>query len=83
MSVKQEAEIRQTQAGRPAYKFQLQTDATIHRHLEKIGASMRRSARNGQNPRPTGLGEAGRPHFAASRAQLRGEATSTDPLAYT
>ena len=36
MSVKREAEMGQTQAGRPAYNFQRQTDATIHRHLEKI-----------------------------------------------
>ena len=41
MSVKREAEMGQTQAGRPrrgrpAYNFQLQTDTTIHRHLEKI-----------------------------------------------
>ena len=41
MLVKREAEMCQTQAGqprrgRPAYKYQLQTDATIHRHLEKI-----------------------------------------------
>ena len=41
MSVKREAEMGQTQAGRPrrvqpTYNFQFQTDATIHRHLEKI-----------------------------------------------
>ena len=41
MSVKQEAEMCQTQAGRPrggrpAYQRQLQTDATLHRHLDKI-----------------------------------------------
>jgi hypothetical protein len=35
MSVKQEAKTYQTQAGRPA-KVLLKTDATIHRHLEKI-----------------------------------------------
>ena len=41
MLVKREAEMCQTQAGRPrrgwpANKYQLQTDTTIHRHLEKI-----------------------------------------------
>ena len=77
MSVKQEAEIRQTQAGRPAYKFQLQTDATIHRHLEKI-----RSVHEKVGVKRT-KSQAGRPHFAASRAQLREEVTTTEPLAYT
>ena len=36
----------------------------------------------GRIPRPAGLGEAGRPHLAAARAQLHVEATSTVLVAY-
>jgi hypothetical protein len=35
MSVKREAEMYKTQAGRPT-NCQHQTDATLHRHLDKI-----------------------------------------------
>ena len=34
------------------------------------GASMRRAAPNGENPRLASLGEAVQPHFATSRPQL-------------
>ena len=41
ISVKWEAEMSQTQAGRPrsgwpAYKFQRKTEATFHRHIEMM-----------------------------------------------
>ena len=66
MSVKRRAEMCQLQAGRPmgggpAYNFQLSTNATYTDTRRRSGASTRRSAPNGGNPRPAGLGEAGRP----------------------
>ena len=62
MSVKREAEMSQTQAGRlplgrPAYNFQLQTDATHTDTRRRTGASTSRAVANGGNPRPTGVGE--------------------------
>jgi hypothetical protein len=86
--VKRRAEMCQLQAGwprggRPAYNFQRWSQATYTDILRRSGASTRRSAPNGGNPRPTDLGEASQPHFAASWAHLHVETTSTDPLAYT
>ena len=37
---------------------------------KQSGASTRRRWPNGRDPRPAGLGEDGRPHFAASQAAL-------------
>ena len=75
MSVKREAEMSQTQAGRlplgrPAYNFQLQIDATHTDTRRRSGASTRRAVANGVNPKPAGLGEADQPHFAAPQPQL-------------
>ena len=70
MSVKRRAEMCQLQAGRPAYNFQLSTNATYTDTRRRSGVSTRRSAPNGGNPRPAGLGKAGRPYFAVSRAHL-------------
>ena len=76
MSVKREAEMCQTQAGRPT-NCQLQTDATLHRHLDKIrsvhekGGCERRKSQAGWPGR-------GRPAPLCSVSS-----SSTDPLTYT
>ena len=64
MSVKREADMGQTQAGRPANNFQLETDATIHRHLEKIRSVHKKVGAKRQKS------QAGRPHFVMPRAHL-------------
>jgi hypothetical protein len=57
------------------------TNATATGTRRASGTSRRGAVPSGPNPMLARLGEAGRPHFAASRAQLRVEVTSTDEVA--
>ena len=69
-SAQQRAEMGQREAsrpplGRPAYNCQCSGHATNTDPRRQSGMSMQRWWPDGCNPRPAGLGEAGRPHFAA------------------
>jgi hypothetical protein len=68
------------QAGRPptAYK----TNATAMTSRRRSGASTRRVVIDGQNPRPSGLQEAGRPAIGTTRVPHWLAVTSTDLPSY-
>ena len=81
-SMKREAEMCQTQADRPrrgrtATNCQLQTDATLHRHLDKIRSI---HEKGGCERRKSQAGQPGRGLPASLCSVL---SSSTDPLAYT
>ena len=72
-SVQQRAERSQREAdwpplGRPAWTCLLSSNASYTDSRKQSGTSTQRRWPDGQNPRPAGLGEAGRPHSAATQA---------------
>ena len=68
VSVQNEPETSQSQAGRPASNCRRWSHATATDFQRTSRASLQRRWPRSHIPRPAGLGEAGRPHMSASDA---------------